>query len=65
MQPYYHPDVVVNAYDMWPYFTTQLKNLVANNKHPVFVSQTMWAYNEDGHQRGGILLFEIITLSLY
>jgi len=52
IQPYYHPDIVINAYDMWPYFLGQMKSLVANNKHPVIVSQTMWAYNKNGHERG-------------
>jgi len=52
IQPYYHPSVVMNATYMWPYFSTWLKNLVTNNKHPVLVSQTMWAYNKNGHQRG-------------
>jgi len=52
IQPYYHPDVVVSAYDMWPYFLAQLQGLVSNNKRPILVSQTMWAYNENGHRRG-------------
>jgi len=52
IQPYYHPDVVRNASDFWPYYQTQLNNLVTNNKHPVIVSQTMWSYNQDGRIRG-------------
>eukprot|EP00026_Physarum_polycephalum_P006573 Phypoly_transcript_06621.p1 GENE.Phypoly_transcript_06621~~Phypoly_transcript_06621.p1 ORF type:complete len:298 (+),score=41.45 Phypoly_transcript_06621:790-1683(+) len=52
VQPFYHPSVVINASDFWPYFNTQINNLVQNNKQPVLVSQTMWAYNQDGHTRG-------------
>jgi len=53
IQPYYHPSVVVDAYHFWPYFQQQLQFLVANNKRPIMVSQTMWAYNPNGHGRGG------------
>eukprot|EP00026_Physarum_polycephalum_P012907 Phypoly_transcript_13255.p1 GENE.Phypoly_transcript_13255~~Phypoly_transcript_13255.p1 ORF type:complete len:353 (-),score=30.86 Phypoly_transcript_13255:19-1014(-) len=52
IQPYYHPDDVRNVTYLWPYYQTQLNNLVANNKHPVIVSQTMWSYNQDGRIRG-------------
>jgi len=53
IQPYYHPWQVTSAYDMWPYFQAQMQGLVNNNKRPILVSQTMWAYNPDGHGRGG------------
>lgn len=52
VQPYYHPDQVVDAYSFWPYFQNQLNFLVANNKRPIFVSQTMWSFNTNGHTRG-------------
>jgi len=52
VMPYYHPDPCPDAYHFWPYFTQQLQFLVANNKRPIFISQTLWAYNKDGHQRG-------------
>jgi len=52
VQPYYHPDQAVDAWHFWPYFLQQLQFLTANNKKPVIVSQTMWAYNKNGHQRG-------------
>lgn len=50
--PFYHPDPCPDAYNFWPYFLQQLQFLTANNKRPIFVSQTLWAYNKDGHNRG-------------
>jgi len=52
VQPYYHPDQCVDAYHFWDYFVAQLQWLVKYLVRPTFVSQTMWAYNQDGHQRG-------------
>jgi len=52
VMPYYHPDQCVDAFHFWPYFTQQLQFLVANNKRPILISQTLWAYNKNGHQRG-------------
>lgn len=52
VMPYYHPDLCPDAYHFWPYFLQQLQFLVANNKRPIFVSQTLWAYDKNGHQRG-------------
>jgi len=51
-QPFYHPDVVIDAFHFWDYFLAQMQFLVNNNKRPIFISQTLWAYNKDGHQRG-------------
>jgi len=53
IQPFYHPNVVVDAFSFWNYFQQQMNFLAKNLKRPIFVSQTMWAYNKDGHQRGG------------
>jgi len=52
VMPYYHPDQCPDAWSFWPYFTDQLNILAANNKRPIFVSQTCWAYDKNGHQRG-------------
>jgi len=52
VMPYYHPDPCPDAYHFWPYFTQQLQFLTTNLKRPIFISQTLWAYNKDGHQRG-------------
>jgi len=52
VQPYYHPSEAVDAFHFWPYFSQQLQFLVANNKRPIIISQTMWAYNKNGHERG-------------
>eukprot|EP00026_Physarum_polycephalum_P003789 Phypoly_transcript_03803.p1 GENE.Phypoly_transcript_03803~~Phypoly_transcript_03803.p1 ORF type:complete len:709 (+),score=102.89 Phypoly_transcript_03803:251-2128(+) len=52
IQPYYHPGAVHSASDAWPYIQTQLNNLANNNKRPIFISQTMWSYNQNGHNRG-------------
>jgi len=52
VMPFYHPDPCPDAYHFWPYFLQQLQFLVANNKRPILISQTLWAYNKDGHQRG-------------
>jgi len=52
VQPFYHPDNAVDAYHFWDYFLQQLQFLVKNNKRPIFVSQTLWAYNQNGHTRG-------------
>jgi hypothetical protein len=52
VMPFYHPNVVVDAFHMWPYFSQQLNFLVKNLKRPIIISQTLWAYNKDGHQRG-------------
>jgi len=54
VQPFYHPNVVVDAYHFWDYFVKQMQFLTKNNlKRPIMVSQTLWAYNQDGHSRGG------------
>jgi hypothetical protein len=52
VQPFYHPDVVIDAFHMWDYFTQQMNFMVNNLKRPLIISQTLWAYNKDGHQRG-------------
>jgi len=52
VQPYYHPDEAIDAWHFWPYFLQQLQFLTTNNKPPIIISQTMWAYNKNGHQRG-------------
>jgi len=52
VMPFYHPNVCVDAYHFWDYYVQQLQFLVKNNKRPIFVSQTLWAYNKDGHTRG-------------
>jgi len=52
VMPFYHPDDCVDAYHFWDYFLQQLQFLVKHNKHPIFVSQTLWAYNKNGHTRG-------------
>jgi len=52
VMPYYHPDPCPDAYHFWPYFTQQLQFLTTNNKRPILISQTLWAYNKNGHQRG-------------
>lgn len=52
IQPYYHPSVVVDAFHFWPYFYQQMQWLSSYNKRPIFVSQTMWAYDKNGHERG-------------
>jgi len=52
VMPFYHPDPCPDAYHFWPYFTQQLQFLVANNKRPIFISQTLWAYNRNSHSRG-------------
>jgi len=51
VQPFYHPDQCIDAYHFWDYFLGQLK-FISQLKPPIFVSQTLWAYNKDGHQRG-------------
>jgi len=51
--PFYHPNQCVDAFHFWDYFVAQLQFLVNNNKRPIFVSQTLWAYDKSGHQRGG------------
>jgi len=52
VMPYYHADQCPDAYHFWPYFNQQLQFLAANNKRPILISQTLWAYNKNGHQRG-------------
>jgi len=53
VMPFYHPDQCVDAFHFWDYFLQQLHFMANNNmKRPIFVSQTLWAYNKDGHQRG-------------
>jgi len=52
VMPFYHPDPCPDAYHFWDYFKQQLDFLVANNKRPIFISQTLWAYNRNGHNRG-------------
>jgi len=52
IMPFYHVDQAVDAFHFWDYFLQQMKFLVNNNKRPIFVSQTLWAYNKDGHTRG-------------
>jgi len=52
IMPYYHADKCPDAYHFWPYFEQQLQFLAKNNKRPIIVSQTLWAYSQDGHKRG-------------
>jgi len=52
LMPFYHPNQCVDAYHFWDYFLQQLQFLVKNMKRPILISQTLWAYNKDGHQRG-------------
>jgi len=52
VMPYYHPTQCPDAYHFWDYFLQQLQFLVKYTKRPIFVSQTLWAYNKNGHQRG-------------
>jgi len=52
IMPFYHPDQCVDAYHFWDYFLQQMQFLVKNNKRPIIVSQTLWAYNRDSHSRG-------------
>jgi len=52
VMPFYHPDQCIDAYHFWDYFTEQLQFLVKYLKRPILISQTLWAYNQDGHHRG-------------
>jgi len=53
VMPFYHPDQNPDAYHFWNYFLEQLQFFVNNNaKRPIMVSQTLWAYNQNGHTRG-------------
>jgi len=53
VMPYYHASQAADAYHFWPYFLQQLQFLTNNNmKRPIFITQTCWAYNQAGHQRG-------------
>jgi len=52
VMPFYHPNECVDAYHFWDYFKQQLEFLTTNLKRPIMISQTLWAYNKDGHQRG-------------
>jgi len=53
IMPYYHPGQVTDTSNFWPYFLQQLQFLNNNNmKRPILISQTLWAYNQNGHTRG-------------
>jgi len=52
VMPYYHASQAADAYNMWSYYSAQLQFLATNMKRPILISQTLWAYNQNGHQRG-------------